>query len=330
MEQNIKMYTIQGVLNAIVSRFLYICVGFWDPSYKPALIALVFSQLILSLSFLFVQRNRFCKIHSVEKEFAREIFSFSLPLIPVSVLTWANSSVPTLIMQHTMDYYTIGIFSSAVALANLLLVVQQGFNSFWVPYTYENYKTQNGQFYKVYKYLVCVLTLLSIMLVCFQDIIFLILGEKYRAAKSFFPFLVLGPICYVIGEVIGIGIDISKKTFYKLYIFIISITVNIILCLILGKRMGVSGIAMSTATAAIIAMLLKLYFGEKYYKVISSYKHIIICIISILTSSFVTLLVHNITYRNIIQFSLLCMVILFYKKELSELYSYVRKFRISK
>ena len=62
MEKDIKLYTIQGVLMALVSKVLYIGVGFWDSSYKPALIVLTISHLILALAFLFIQGERFEKI----------------------------------------------------------------------------------------------------------------------------------------------------------------------------------------------------------------------------------------------------------------------------
>lgn len=68
MEKDIKLYTIQGVLMALVSKVLYIGVGFWDSSYKPALIVLTISHLILALAFLFIQGERFEKIKKYDKE----------------------------------------------------------------------------------------------------------------------------------------------------------------------------------------------------------------------------------------------------------------------
>lgn len=98
---------------------------------------------------------------------------------------WANSSIPQIVMQNTMDYHSVGIFTSAVALANIILLVQAGFNTYWVPYTYENYKTQTGQFFKVHRYLVCVLTLFGLFVVLSQDIIFYCLVRSIGLPKCF-------------------------------------------------------------------------------------------------------------------------------------------------
>lgn len=331
MEQDIKMFTIQGILIALFSKVLYVGVGFWDPSYKSALIVLSASNVLLTIIFLVIQRDRFEHIREYDKHFANEMFAFAVPLIPVTLLAWLNSSIPQIIIQKTMDYYCIGIFSSAMALANLILVIQSGFNTFWVPYTYENYKTQTGQFFKVHRYLVCVLTIFALLIVSSQDLIFLLLGEKYRAAKAFFPFLILGPVCYVIGEVIGVGIEIAKKTYLKLYVFIASVIVNIVFCYILGHLFSIAGIAIATSIAAIVAMVMKAIFGEKHYKIVTNYKYVIGCVFLILMSAFTTLLVKDTAVRIAITVALLISSVLFYHTEIKELtrvgLSFVKKDR---
>jgi len=326
MEQNIKMYTIQGILMTLVSKVLYLGVGFWDASYRPALIVLTISHVVLAVIFLLIQKSRFEKIREFDKVFSSEMFKYALPLIPVSVLMWANTSIPQIVMQKTMDYNTIGIFTSAVALANVILIIQAGFNTFWVPYTYENYKTQTGQFYKVHRYLLCVLTICALLLVLSQDIIFLLLGEKYRGAKLFFPFLILGPVCYIIGETTGIGIDISKKTYFNIVVFGGSVIANILCCMILRQPYGVSGIAMAVAFAGVIAMSIKTAVGQKYYKSVNSYKYIFISVGLIVTSAFITLYMQIILWKIILLFSLFILSAFLFRREIRELKGYVLSF----
>ncbi|MCI6213149.1 lipopolysaccharide biosynthesis protein [Bacteroides heparinolyticus] len=326
MEKNIKMYTIQGILITLVSKVLYLGVGFWDPSYKLALIVLTISHVVLAVIFLGIQRNRFEFISVYDKGFTSEMLKFAIPLIPVSVLMWANTSIPQIIMQKTMDYHSMGIFTSAVALANVILVVQSGFNTFWVPYTYENYKTQTGQFYKIHKYLIFVLTLCALILVLCQDVVFLLLGEKYREAKVFFPFLILGPVSYMIGETTGLGINISKRSYLNIIVFGISVIFNIVLCLLLGALFGIPGIAISTAFAAIVAMILKTYFGEKYYVVIQSYKYMFFSASFILVSALITWKIPTMNIRISLLVILFLAFMAFFRKEVIELSKYALKF----
>lgn len=326
MEKNVKMYTIQGILMTLVSKVFYLGVGFWDPSYKPALITLTVTHFALAVIFLFIQRNRFERIHEYDKFFASEMFKYAIPLIPVSVLMWANHSIPQIVMQKTMDYYSIGIFTSAAALASVINIIQAGFNTFWLPYTYENYKEQTGQFDKVHRYLVCVLTIFAVMLVLSQDVVFMLLGEKYRAAKAFFPFLILGPVCYIIGETTGLGIDLSKKTYLNIVVFSSSVAVNIVLCLLLRIPFGIPGIAMANALAGITAMVLKTYYGQKNYHAVNSYRYIITCILFITISAFITLYTHNIIIRLILLGMVFLLTLFIFRKELIELFSYAKSF----
>ena len=326
MEKDIKLYTIQGILMALISKVLYIGVGFWDSSYKPALVVLTVSHLILALGFLLIQKERFEKIRKYDKEVTKEIFSFAIPLIPVSILMWANSSIPQIVMQNTMDYHSVGIFTSAVALANIILLVQAGFNTYWVPYTYENYKTQTGQFFKVHRYLVCVVTLFGLFVVLSQDIIFLLLGEKYRAAKVFFPFLILAPICYIIGETTGMGIGISKKTYLNITVFTVSVVVNLFFCMLLRIPMGIPGIAIATSMAAIVSMILKTYLGEKHYHVVDSYKYMFFSVTIIAASAIITLLVGNMLMKYFLLLGAMFAAALFFRHEVNDLFRYKKSF----
>ena len=330
MEQNVKMYSLQGILIALVSKVLYIGVGFWDASYKPALLVLVISQLLLTVVFLFIQKSRFCALQDgFDHSFNQEIFKFALPLMPVCIVVWANSAIPQLVLQHYMDFSSVGIFSSATALASVILVIQQGFNTFWVPYLYDNYKTQTGQFFKVHKYLICALTIFALLLVVSQDLVFLLLGPKYRAAKSFFPFLILTPVCYSIGETTGMGIGIAKKTGYSLMISIVSVLLNLALCIILQKWLGITGVAIACAISAIASMVIRTYVGERFYKAITSYRFLVFSIISITLSAFFTAYIYLIYIRLTLLGLLLLFSIFFFKKEIVELFDYGLNFLIS-
>jgi O-antigen/teichoic acid export membrane protein len=322
MEQNIKMYTIQGILMTIVSRVLYLGVGFYDPTYKSALIVLTFTHIVLAVVFLIIQRHQFEFIIEYDKLFGKEVFKYAFPLIPVSVLMWANTSIPQIVIQNTMDDYSVGIFTSALHLANIVLIIQAGFNTFWTPYAYENYKTQKEQFYKVHRYLICVITFLALILILSQDVVFLLLGEKYRVAKVFFPFLTLSPICYIIAETTGIGIDISKKTYYNLVVFTNSVVFNLIFCIIFGDLIGISGIAIATALASIIAMAIKTYIGQKYYSSVNSYKYIYRCVCLILMSSLITLLEPSFAIKYVSLFVLIIVSCFLFRKDIMDLKNY--------
>lgn len=320
MQQNTRMFTIQGILITIVTKISYIFACFWDPTYKFALLLMIISQVILCLFFVIRQRKLFEFPIKYEKRFSTEMLAYALPLVPTSVLVWANTAIPPLMMQKYMNYESIGIYTSAVSIAGIIHIVQAGFNIFWVPFAFQHYKTQTTQFFKVHKMVVCCLALLGLSLVCFQDVVFQLLGDKYRGAKEFFPFLLLPPICYTIGETAGLGIEISKKTYFGLIIFGLSVLSNFVLCYFLIQTMGVPGVAIATACSAIIAMFAKAFIGERFYKVVENYFYMISSVVLILASAVITLMVKdNILLKYLLLGGTLMTACILYYKQINAL-----------
>lgn len=277
MEKNAWLYTIQGVANALLTKIAYLAVGFKAPTGRAALITLTVLTTLLSLAFLFVQRSRFDgrALSRISRPAAKELGAFALPLVPLSVLMWLNTSVSTLSLKHLLGYDAAGIFSSALGLASTINIIQTGFNTYWGPYVLENYQSDSRQrFYTVHRLMACLLTLFGLAISLLQVPVFLLLGRSYRSSVVFFPFLFLSPICYCLGETTGMGITIAKKTYWTTIIYLFSSLSNIALCYLLIPPMGMAGAAVASAISAILTLLLRTAVGEKYYRAISHYRYL--------------------------------------------------------
>ena len=136
----------------------------------------------------------------------------------------------------------------------------------------------------------------------------------------------MGPVCYIAGEVAGIGINISKKSFYKLYVFLVSIIVNFIGCVLLRIPLGLAGIALSTSLAAITSLIVTTMIGERFYKVISNYKYLIFCLVSIMVCAFITLKVTDLILRSLLNVCVLLISIFSFRKEIKELLAVAKSF----
>ena len=89
------------------------------------------------------------------------------------------------------------------------------------------------------------LTLFGLGITLLQSTVFLLLGKSYRSSVVFFPFLFLSPVCYCLGETTGMGITISKKSYWPTLIYLFSALANIGLCFLLIPPLGISGAAMA-------------------------------------------------------------------------------------
>lgn len=296
MEQNAKLYTIQGVLYVLLTKIAYLSVGFVSPLGKNAILFLTLLTALLCAVFIFIQRKRFDPHFTaqVDRPFLRNMTAYAAPLIPIAVITWLNGSISNLVLRQLEGFGSVGIYSSALALASTVNIIQTGFNTYWAPYVYENYQTDNKRrFFTVHRLMACLLTLFGLGVTLLQTPVFLLLGEKFRGSVVFFPFLFLAPICYCLSETTGMGIGISKKTHWNSIVFLTSVLVNLGLCFLLIPAMGASGAAIASAMAAIVSLVFRTIVGERYYKAISNYRYVIYTIVLMLLASFGNLLLSD-------------------------------------
>jgi len=318
LEQKILWFNIQAILIAIFTRVLYLGTGFWSPTYMPAILVLTGTNLLLMISFLLIQRKEFEVIKNLpDKNFVKTIAAFAVPLIPVTVIAWVNNSVSALVISRLLNFAEVAIFTVAASLAGLVSIIQAGFNTYWAPYVYQNYKENSHRFWIIHKLIACCLTLFGLMIILLQEPAFMLLGEKYRGAVLFFPFLLIAPICYTLGETTGIGINIAKKTYWSPIILISSILANIVICLTLIPLIGISGAAIASAFAGIVSVILKTVIGRKYYTHITSYKYLVITIILLVVASFIGyVFVDNRILKHILLSLILLLGIYIYRKEI--------------
>lgn len=277
MEQNAVLYTIQGVIYALLTKIAYLSVGFASATGKAALMTLTGLTSVFALCMILIQRKRLEKgfIHQIRRDTVRPIFSYAFPLIPLSVLTWFNTYTSTLVLKHLLGYEAAGIYASALGLASTINIIQTGFNTYWAPYVLENYNSDDSaRFFTVHRLMACMLTLFGLCITMAQAPVFLLLGRSYRSSVIFFPFLFLSPICYCLGETTGMGITISKKTYWTTIIYLFSAIANIGFCFLFIPRMGMPGAALSSALTAVLTLLFRTRVGEKYYRVLHSYRYL--------------------------------------------------------
>ncbi len=282
MQQKIGLYLFQSISITIIEKLSYILAVIKAPTHMNAITIIAFGYLVVSIIMLIINRKYiFGSLKNVSKESIKIILKFAIPYLPVLLLSWLNNSIPQFFLQQFVDYSSIGIYSNAVTIANILTILQTGFSVYWSPFAYENYKDNANRLKKVHSIITLLIILLALFVVLGQDVIYILLGEKYRASKLFFAFLLFTPVCNTIADTTGIGIMLSKKSYLNIITFICNTAVNIGLCLGLIPIIGVDGAAIAAGTSAIVMLIVRTYLGNKYYKITDSYTHIIVSIISL-------------------------------------------------
>ena len=288
MEQNAKLYTIQGVCHVVVTKLAYLAVGFDDARGQTAILVLTVLMALFCLGCLWLQRSRF-DVHFarvIDRPFVQEVSHFALPLAPLAMLSWFNSNANSVVLRNLMGLSENAIYSSALGLAATINIIQTGFNAYYAPYVLEHYQDDSTRFFTIHRLMACLLCLFGLGITLLQTPVFLLLGKSYRSSVIFFPFLFLSPICYCLGETTGMGINIAKKTHWTTIIYLFSAVVNIALCFLLIPSQGMTGAAMASAFSAILTLLFRTLVGERYYKMLETKRYLIYPIVLMLLASF--------------------------------------------
>lgn len=322
MEQNAVLYTVQAVLHALLTKVAYLAVGFTAPTGRAALLALTVLMGLLSLAFLWLQRGSMDAgfLRRTDCKTVRTLAAYALPLMPINLLAWANGSASSLVLKHLLGYSAAGIYTSALGLASTINIIQTGFNTYWAPYVLENYRGEDSRrFYTVHRLMACMLTLFGLAITLLQTPVFLLLGKAYRSSVVFFPFLFLSPICYCLGETTGMGITISKKSYWNTLIYLFSALINIALCFAFIPSMGMAGAALASALSAVLTLLLRTRVGERYYQALESYRYLAYTIGLMMLASFCNLWLSG-AWKYALLTLCLCAACLLYRRELRMLW----------
>lgn len=233
----------------------------------------IFAVAFILLSLLFTKDELFGQKKKPSNHTYARLLKYSLPIAPAVLLSTANGYIPMYAVRAIADLGEVGVYSMAVTLTAVISVFSSGINSFWPPYVFKNYKTKQKSIQVFHQALVLVLSFLVISVMSLQDAALLFLGEGYLEAASYFPFLLIAPFAYAVGETAGVGIHIAKKSKYSLLTYLVGITSNIFLSFGLTKYFGVVGAAAAAAISAILMLVIKTHFGEREYQSVGSYRY---------------------------------------------------------
>lgn len=287
MNQKAKLFSIFQILNQLLN-FIFIIIFFsiYGDSYKTIVIGSTMTTIILTLLSILSEKNIWNFRGGNLKTTQIELMKYSLPFTITMALTWVFQSSDKVAIKIFSDIKELGLYAAAFKIVALLTIIQTGFTTFWVPVAYERY-TENPKdlnfFQKIHGYISLAMFLLALIVLMSKDFIILLLGEKFRAASSIMPCLVLMPIMYTISETTVLGINFKKKTKYHMIISVVVAFLNILGNILLVPHFGAKGAAISTSIAYIIFFILRTYFSLKEIKFNFNLKRFYMCTTIILS-----------------------------------------------
>lgn len=278
MDNNILLFFIQSVLSTIIIKISFACVALIKPSAEYAIFFRTALLLLVGIVFVILAIAK-CRKEPINcnKKVTTELLKYGLPIFPTVFIVMLNTSLSQLILKNYVAYEMIGIYSNAITMASIITIVQSGLNTFWTPFVYE-YRNEQAKIQKMHHIVAYLLITCGFAIIAFQDLVYLILvNKKYWASKAIMGLLMISPISETISETLGLGIELSKKTYMKLPVYAVSIIVNVLSCILLVPKYGIFGAAIANAISSLTMLLIKSIIGEHYYRCSDNYSKLFIC-----------------------------------------------------
>lgn len=280
MAQKGKVYSALQIISKVLDCSTVIILILFKKASALNLIKAI--SLVYFLIFLF---GLFTKLNTKEKRSLKinrinnsEVIKYSFPLFFSAIVTLVFQFSDRFMLRKLSSFNEIGIYTGGMKIIGLFLLVQSSFNTYWTPLMYEKYNENKKErifFKEANEYYSFVIMLIVILGISLRSIIIFFLGPQYREAVLLIPTLML-IFVFGVSETTYMGMVFEKKSKVILYLSCAVAIINILGNFIMIPYLGAKGASISTGFSYLCFMLLRTYFGQKYFNFCLNYKKMFI------------------------------------------------------
>ncbi len=274
--KKLNIYTISNiifVLSMVIS--VVILVKCFNLQLQGILLGYIIGYGI-SIIFMVKKSNvlQYISFKQVDKKVAKEMLSYSLPLMPNSLSWWIVNASDRTIVSVFLGTSSNAILAVAHKIPNLCQMLFNVFHLSWQESAVETIEdSDKDQYYtKVMNQMIMVLSSICIVIMGCNFLIFKFLfTEEYMMAYYQVPILVIAIIISMLAQFIG-GIYVARKESYKNgKTTVIAAVTNIIIHFLLIRFIGIYAATVSTFIAYLTLFIIryidiKKIINIKFYK----------------------------------------------------------------
>lgn len=267
--EKIKIYSFTGIIHTLMTFLMSLML---IPSYgvRGYIFSMIFSNLVTALySFCFSGSYNFISFSRVKIVTIRDVLKYSIPLIPNAIMWWLVSALNRPVMEHHLDYSSIGIFAVANRFPAVIIMVFSVFSVSWNISVFEEYKSKDfEQFYsKTFKLLFSCITAISSAIILFSDVIIkLFASSDFKDASLYMPVLIIGALFSCYSAFFGTCFSVERKSKYFFYSSLWGAITAVVLNAILIPCWGVWGTCVSTVLSFFSMFISRYFYSLKFVK----------------------------------------------------------------
>lgn len=262
----IRVSLIGFFLQAILSVYFVVVLKI---GIKGVLIGNAISAFIIVILNIISTRNIVFFTFSFSQ--LKDLLKFGLPLIPVGIFTWIMNFSDKYLLQRFASAHEVGLYSLGSRFSNILtLLIIMPFLMSWSVYCFQIATTDHAKqtFKMVTTYFLFVLCSVGMFLIVLTPVVIKLMANSqfWDAHRVVLP-LVYANIVYGMLCMFNLGINITKKTYYFIYIMSCGAVLNIVFNIILIPKYGILGAGFVSFATNIIIMSISYCISQKLYYV---------------------------------------------------------------
>lgn len=236
---------------------------------KGILYATIIANIIGSFYMLFATGTlRYIKFQKINKESSKELLGYSFPLVFNQISSWGINYSDRIVVLTFLGLGVNGIYSLANKFSNVLSTI---FNVYNLAWTENIVRCLEDQSYKKYmrKIVVltfkCYLTLVAGIINLLPFLFSHFVNKNYNAAYPHIPILLVGMCFSGMAATLGSIYIAHKKTKSVGITTLLSGITNLVLNLLLVKKIGLYAASLSTLVA-FLALLIYRYIAMQSFE----------------------------------------------------------------
>ena len=280
LENDVRAYTVQTLWMNACLNLIYLLPGFFTSNVWAFIAAALAGFGGVAVAFWFralgASRDevsatpRGLRALKADRGIYRLMLPYGLLLAPAAILTPLYRSVCHSFLAAGPGATSQGLFEFAYTLAQLVTTVQAGFSTYWGPYVYAHYRTEQERIGRIHDVLNFLVFGFFCVLIMFEDVIFLIFPDK-AACMRFFPVMMLSAVFAILIEGTVYGNAIARRPHHDTIGVALGVAVNVALCAWLVPLYSVTGAAAAVAASNAAMFLYRTVTGQYYYRTIPNY-----------------------------------------------------------
>ena len=222
-----------------------------------------------------------------------------------------------IIIGNIVSVKDVGIYTVALQVSSVFLLINVAFSNVWYPYLYENIKKANfyDEIIRLFKLVVFILAILAVNVSLLSDEIILLLSNvNYSAAGRYLIILTIPMSLTILNWFSIMGPNISRNTKYISYATVLGSILNIALIIILLPVYGIVIVPIAFGLSRLVSYLLSSSYTKKEISISLPVKPVLLLIVSVIICFFLKLSnTNNLIIWTILLFFNVSMAIYFFK-----------------